>query len=96
MVCKLLNVKRCNILHLFFFNGTHKHFIEITFIKNQIFYMAVHSERVSIVTHNITFLLGTKFDAIFMIASLKTKICLLTCNSASADSQSNKSTAIFI
>ena len=53
----------------------------------------VHPGRVSIVT---IISLRTKFDIIFVILSLKTDTCSLTSKSMSADSQSNKSTALFI
>ena len=55
--------------------------------------MAVHPKRVSIISNNYSF--GTKFDMIFVNASLKTESGSLTYKSVSADSPSNKSTALF-
>ena len=46
--------------------------------------MAVHPGRVS------------KFDIIFVIVSLKTETCSLTCKPVSVDSQSNKPTVLFL
>ena len=56
--------------------------------------MTVHPGSISIVSNNYS--LGTNFDIIFVIVSLKTDICSLTFESIIADSQSNKSTALFI
>ena len=67
----------------------YKRFIEIGVTKNKIFYVAVHPGRVIIS-------LGTKFDIIHVIVSLKTDTCSLKSKSKSADSQSNKSATLFI
>ena len=56
--------------------------------------MTVHPGSISIVSNNYS--LGTNFDIIFVIVSLKMDTCSLTFESMSADSQSNKSTALFI
>ena len=72
----------------------YKRRIAIGFIKNKIFYMTVHPGRVSIFTTN--YMLGRKFDIIFMIVTLETDTCSLTSKSMSADSQLDKSTALFI
>ena len=66
--------------------STYIRIIEITFVKNKIFYMAVQPGRV----------VRNKIDIIFVIVLLKTETCSLTFKSASADYQSNKSTALFI
>ena len=65
-----------------FFN--EKRFIKISFIKNKIFYMVAHLGTRS---SQKLISLETKFDIIFVIILLKMETCLLTCKSASADSQ---------
>ena len=68
--------------HTVFF--TKKCFTDISVIKNKIFYVVVHPGSW---LSQIMISLETKFDIIFVIILLKMETCLLTCKSASADSQ---------
>ena len=73
--------------------STYKLFIKIIFIKNFFTWRFIQRGSRS---SPIIILLGTKFDIVFVIVSLKTGTCSLTFKSMSADSQSKKSAALFI
>ena len=73
--------------------STYKHFIEIIFVKDKIFirrFLQRGSQSSEIIIS-----LGTKFGIIVVIVLLKTNTFSLTFKLVSADSQLNKSTALF-